>query len=156
MIYIIVAMEKKQIIGNNNQLPWKIKSELKFFKEQTINKNILMGRKTFESLPKILPNRHTIVLTRDVNFKVNHENVEVINDIKEVLLKFKNSKEILYICGGSEIYKLFLPYVDKLIISQIRGNYKGDTYFPTVTWNEFQIIDKKIYDEFIVTIYKRK
>ncbi|WP_252236803.1 dihydrofolate reductase [Clostridium sp. CH2] len=139
MLSIIVAIAKNNVIGNDNKLIWHISEDLKRFKEITSGKTIVMGRKTFESLPGVLPNRKHIILTRDKNFKVNSECVEIIYDFDELLNKYKNSDDEVFIIGGGEIYKQLLPYSNKLYLTKINKDFDGDTYFPQINYNHFKI-----------------
>lgn len=139
MINIIVAMDKNQIIGLNNDLPWKLSGDLKYFKEITSNKIVVMGRKTYESIGKPLPNRTNIVLTKDSNLRI--DGVEICNSILDILKRsYEYINEDIYIIGGSEIYKAFLPYVNRLYITMIDDEIFGDTRFPEFK-DKFKQID---------------
>ena len=129
MIILVAAMDQGHVIGFKNKLPWHCKEDLKHFKKLTDGKHIVMGRKTFESLPKMLPNRHHIVLTRDTNF--SHENVEVFHTIDDLLVSYEG-KEDLYIIGGAEIYNQFMSICDKIELTIISGFHEGDTFFPKI------------------------
>ena len=94
-----------------------------------------MGRKTFESLPGVLPNRKHIIITRDKNYTVDNENVEVIHTISEVINKYKNSPETAFIIGGGEIYKQLIHNVDKLFLTKVFKSFEGDTSFPQIDFN---------------------
>lgn len=139
MISTIVAKSRNNSIGYDDKLLWHISEDLKRFKEITTNKTIIMGRKTFESLPKVLPNRKHIVLTRDKNFKVESDMVTVINDFNYVIEKFNNSEEEVFIIGGGEIYSLFLPYTKKLYLTRIYQYFVADTRFPLINMDDWII-----------------
>ncbi|MDR5587547.1 MULTISPECIES: dihydrofolate reductase [Clostridium] len=139
MLSIIVAIAKNNVIGSDNKLIWHISEDLKRFKEITSRKTIVMGRKTFESLPGVLPNRKHVILTRDKNFKVNSECVEIIYDFEELLNKYNNSDDEVFIIGGGEIYKQLLPYSNKLYLTKINKDFNGDTYFPQINYDDFKI-----------------
>lgn len=139
MISTIVAKSRNNSIGYDDKLLWHISEDLKRFKEITTNKTIIMGRKTFESLPKVLPNRKHIVLTRDKNFKVESDMVTVINDFNYVIEKFNNSEEEVFIIGGGEIYSLFLPYTKKLYLTRIYQDFVADTRFPLINMDDWII-----------------
>ena len=109
MFSIIVAVANNNVIGGDNKLLWHISDDLKRFKKITTGHTIVMGRKTFESFPKPLPNRHHVILTRDKNYKVDSEQVTVVNDIETVMKTYENSGSEIFIIGGGEIYNLFLP-----------------------------------------------
>lgn len=142
MLSIIVATASNNAIGKDNNLLWHISEDLKRFKEITSGHKILMGRKTFESLPGILPNRPHIVLTRDNNFKVNSDKVTVIHNLDEVINNYKDSDEEIFIIGGGEIYNLLMPYANKLYLTKIKKEFDADTYFPQIDINEWEVIHK--------------
>ncbi|MBN1066232.1 dihydrofolate reductase [Clostridium botulinum] len=152
MLSIIVAIAKNNVIGNDNKLIWHISEDLKRFKEITSGKTIVMGRKTFESLPGVLPNRKHIILTRDKNFKVSSECVEIIYDFDELLSKYKNSDTEVFIIGGGEIYKQLLPHTHKLYLTKINKDFDGDTYFPQINYDDFKVD----YESDIITDEKSK
>ena len=142
MLSIIVAKASNDVIGGDNKLLWHISEDLKRFKEITSGHTIIMGRKTFESLPKVLPNRHHIVITRDENFKINSEDVTIINDISDVISKFKDTEEEVFIIGGGEIYKILIPYTKKLYLTRVYKDFEGDTSFPVINYDEWKIVNK--------------
>lgn len=125
LISFVVAMSENRVIGRNGQLPWKLSNDLRRFKELTIGKNILMGRKTFESINKPLPNRNNFVLTRNDDF---NRNDLVIFHSKEDVLK-SNIKELIVI-GGADIYELFLPECQRIYLTLVHTIIDGDIYFP--------------------------
>lgn len=135
MFSIIAAYSKNLIIGYNNSLIWNIPSDLKRFKSLTTGKTIIMGRKTFESLPNPLPNRFHIVLTKNPNNFKNQENVMFTNNLNEIISRFKDSKEENFIIGGGEIYKIFLEHTSKIYITEVLKEFNGDTYFPKIDYS---------------------
>lgn len=140
MLSIIVATAQNNAIGKDNSLLWHISEDLKRFKEITSGNKILMGRKTFESLPGILPNRPHIVLTRDMNFSVDSDKVTVIHNLDEVISNYKNSDEEIFIIGGGEIYNLLMPYADKLYLTKVKKDFNADTFFPQINMNKWEVI----------------
>ncbi|MBY0757124.1 dihydrofolate reductase [Clostridium sardiniense] len=140
MLSIIVATAQNNAIGKDNSLLWHISEDLKRFKEITSGNKILMGRKTFESLPGILPNRPHIVLTRDINFSVDSDKVTVIHNLDEVISNYKNSDEEIFIIGGGEIYNLLMPYADKLYLTKVKKDFNADTFFPQINMNKWEVI----------------
>ncbi len=159
MINIIVATSKNNQIGINNQLPWHISEDLKYFRKTTSGKTVLMGRKTFESIGRPLPNRKNIVLTRDLNFTA--EGVSVIHSLDEAL-EICKAEENIFIIGGGEIYTLFLPYADYLYITLVDKVIDGDTSFPEYD-DQFKMIQSTPGEtltedghHFAFTIWKRK
>ena len=116
MLSIIVAVAKNNVIGKDNKLIWHLPEDLRRFKRLTTNHNIIMGRKTFESLGRVLPNRKHIVLCNDAELNVNDENVNIIDDVSK-LDEYINSNEENFVIGGASIYKLLLPKTEKLYIT---------------------------------------
>lgn len=139
MISLIVAIAQNNVIGGDNKLLWHISDDLKRFKKITSGNTIVMGRKTFESLPRVLPNRKHIILTRDKNYTVDNPSVEVIHNINDIINNFKNSPVEVFIIGGGQIYNEFLPYADKLYLTKVLKDFEGDTSFPHVDENEWSV-----------------
>ena len=138
MISISVAVAKNNVIGKDNKLLWHISEDLKRFKRITSNKKMIMGRKTFESLPGILPNREHIVVTRDENFKVDSDKVTIVHDLNSLLEKYSKCEDEIFVIGGAEIYKQLLPYTQKIYLTKIDETFEGDTYFPEINYDEFK------------------
>ena len=126
MITLIAACSSNRVIGKDNTLIWNVPGDLKRFKELTYGNPILMGRKTFESIGRPLPNRTNIVLTRDRNWK--HDGCLVYHHIDEVIPMFRNQN--LFVIGGGEIYSQLLPYAQKIELTLIDKHFDGDSYFP--------------------------
>ncbi|WP_026886786.1 dihydrofolate reductase [Clostridium beijerinckii] len=137
MISIIVAIAKDNVIGKDNKLLWHISEDLKRFKKITTGKKMIMGRKTFESLPGILPNREHIVLTRDNNFNVDSDMVTIEHNFNSLLQKYLECEDEIFVIGGAEIYKQFLPYAKKLYLTKIDEEFEGDTYFPGINYSNY-------------------
>lgn len=157
MIKLIVAYDKNRLIGIGDQLVWDLKEDLEHFKSTTVNKTILFGDVTFKGIGKPLPNRKTIVLTLDTSYNYDDDNVEVVYDINKIIDKYHNNPdEEIIIAGGATIYKLFLPFIDEMIISKVKGDFEGDVYFPEWEENKFELISSDDREEFTIEIYKRK
>jgi dihydrofolate reductase len=156
MIKLIVAHDPNNLIGQGDKMPWHIKEELAFFKQETLNQALLMGQKTFQGLPKALPNRTTYVLTNDKDFKVLDDNVRVIYDAPKLLDAYQDKDEILFIAGGRSIYEQFYPYADELIISTIKDEYQGDVYFVDIDYTKYNLIEETDHNIFIVRRYRKK
>ena len=139
MLSLIVAIAADNVIGKNNKLIWHISDDLKRFKQITSGKKMIMGRKTFESLPGVLQNREHIILTRDKNYTVDSNQVTIEYDFDSILKKYLNSEDEVFIIGGAEIYKQFLPYCNKLYLTKINHSFDGDTYFPEINYSDFNI-----------------
>lgn len=156
MFSLIVAHDEALGIGKDNKIPWHLSEDLKQFKAHTINKKILMGNKTFVGIGKPLPNRHSIVLTRDLKDKVNSENVTYIDDLAKFIVENEGTDEEIVICGGSSIYKETLPYARKLYISLVDGKHEVDSYFPKYDLSDYEITLKIPYDGFTFIEYTKK
>ena len=143
MLSIIVAVAEKNVIGKDNKLLWKLSNDLKNFKSITMDHTIIMGRKTFESLPKILPGRRHIILTRDKSFAAQSEMVEVFNSVEELLHSLDPQGEY-FVIGGGEIYNALMPYSEKIYLTKVNKAFQGDTYFPQIDktqWKEISRIE---------------
>lgn len=124
-IRLIVARARNRVIGHNNSMPWHIPEELKHFKASTLGGVLLMGRKTYESIGRPLPGRTTLVLTRDPAWAA--QGVEPVSSMEAAIAK--SGDRPLFIAGGSELYRLALPRVDTLLITEIDLAPEGDTFF---------------------------
>lgn len=127
MINLIAAISQNHQIGIDNQMPWHVPEDLAYFKEVTSHHTVLMGRKTYESIGRPLPNRRNIILTRNQDFSAS--GVEVLHTFEEALALCKSLDEV-FVIGGGEIYKAFMPYADRLYLTLIHQCVMGDTSFP--------------------------
>ena len=148
MYSFVVAIGKNNEMGVNNHLPWHLPSDIKFFRDITWNHPMIMGRKTFESLPKVLPNRHHIVLTRDASYKFDHPQVTIVYSLDELLSITPPGKEYSVI-GGSQIFELLLPYTDRIYLTTIDKSFEADTYFIEPDLMEWMVTEERegILDE---------
>ena len=147
-IKLICAISKNNVIGKENKLPWNISEDLNRFRELTSNNWIVMGRKTFDSIGRPLPNRKNIVLSENKNLKI--DSVEVFNSPKDVIDFYKNNSDQkdLYIIGGTYIYELFFQYCEYLFITYIDKEYEGDAFFPKIDWEKWELMSEvNKYDE---------
>lgn len=142
MLSIIVAVAKNNVIGKDNQLIWHLPEDLKRFKRLTTNHTIIMGRKTFESLGRVLPNRKHVILCNDAEMNIDDENVEILDDISK-LKKYKDSEEENFVLGGATIYKLLMPYADKMYVTHIKEEFEGDVYFPEISEKDWKITERE-------------
>ena len=157
---IIAAMDKNRVIGKDGNLPWHISSDLKNFKKITMGKPILMGRKTHESIGKILPGRENIILTKKRNYFV--EGCIVKNNLDEVLSNFKKVSELI-VMGGATLYEQTLDKAEKLYITEVRACIEGDIFFPEydpdqwveISRNSFEADENNEYD-YSFTVLERK
>ena len=133
-ISIIAAVGKNNELGKNNDLIWHFKEDMQFFKKTTTGSTVVMGRKTFESLPKALPNRRNIVISKNKDYSA--EGAEVADSIESALELTKNDN--VFIIGGASIYKAFLPYAKDIYLTEIEAEYPdADTYFPTFPKSDY-------------------
>jgi len=137
-ISIIVAIAENGVIGGGNELLWHIPDDLKRFKRITSGHSVIMGRKTFESIGKPLPNRRNIVITRNSEFRV--DGIEVANSLRTALEMTKSEDEV-FIIGGGEIYRQALPLANKLYITRVHDKYEGDTFFPDIDIHEWKLVN---------------
>ncbi len=158
MISLIWAMDKNNLIGIDNDLPWHYSEDLKYFKEKTTDKKVIMGENTFYSIlnriGKPLPHRKNIVATLDTNFK--RDDVEVTYDLIKFLKDNQDTEEEIFVIGGKQIYALSLPYAKRLYITHINKEHQGNVYFPEIDYSKYNIISKKIVDVLNFVIYERK
>ena len=140
MIKIIVAMSKNRVIGDSNTLIWHLPEDLKRFKQLTTGNAIVMGRKTYESIGRPLPNRRNIIITRDKDYSI--EGCEVVNSLEEAFLITGSD---CFVIGGGEIYKQSLSYSEKIYLTLIDKNFEGDTEFPEIN-GEWKEINKEDFE----------
>lgn len=137
MLHSIASICTNNGIGINNDMPYHISQDLIRFKSITSNHTIIMGRQTFESLPYVLPTRHHIVLTRNIDYTCNNPNVTIYHNINDIIQQFKNTPTIAYIIGGSEIYSQLLPHTTTIHLTRIFATPLCDTFFPTLDYNNY-------------------
>ena len=152
MFKIIVAHAPNRVIGNGIHIPWHIKEEFQHFKKTTLNHTIIMGSTTFLSIGKPLPNRRTIVINNNPDFDTMGQ--ELCTDLNEVINKYKDSEEVVFVCGGASIYRQMLPYVNEMIISVVKKDVEGDVYFPEYE-NDFEVYEEVEHEEFTVKYMRR-
>lgn len=139
-ISLVVAMDKNRIIGANNQLPWHLPADLAHFKRLTINKPIVMGRKTYESIGRPLPQRRNIIITRNADFRA--EACEVFHSLDAALENLKNEEEVMVI-GGGELFAQILSQATTLYLTIVDAKVDGDVYFPDWNANEWQEVESQ-------------
>lgn len=143
IISLIAAMGRNRIIGKNNSLPWKLPADMKRFKELTMGKPVVMGRKTFESIGKPLPNRTNIIITRDKNY--NAQGCIVVHSLNEALEAAKGDE--IMVAGGEQIFREFLPKAKRMYLTFIDEDFDGDAYFPEYNENEWKEIRKEKHSD---------
>ncbi|MBS7252870.1 dihydrofolate reductase [Flavobacterium branchiicola] len=140
MIIMIAAVAENNALGKNNELVWHLPNDFKRFKSLTTNHHIIMGRKTFESFPKPLPNRVHIVITRQSDY--NPEGCIVVDSIEKAIAMCPEDEDS-YIIGGGEIYTLGLPYSDIIEITKVHHTFDADTFFPKINENEWLLVESE-------------
>ncbi|HAF30202.1 MAG TPA: dihydrofolate reductase [Bacteroidales bacterium] len=143
MLSIIVAIAENNVIGKDNDLIWHLPRDMKHFKDTTTGHYIIMGRKTFESNGKPLPNRTNIIITRDKNYKA--EGCIIVNSLEDAIEEAKNDTEA-FIIGGGVIYKLAMPLVDRIYLTKIHHSFDGDTFFPEINMNDWIEADRRDFE----------
>ena len=142
MINLVVAVSENNVIGDKGKLPWHIPEDMRRFKDLTVGNIVVMGRKTYESLPdkyRPLPNRINIVITRNENY--SEKNIIIANSLESALEKAKKLNKEIFIIGGAQIFEQGVKYADKLYLTIVKGNFEGDAFFPD--YSEFKKIVAK-------------
>tara|TARA_B110000196_G_C21136182_1_gene661232 strand:- start:1586 stop:2488 length:903 start_codon:yes stop_codon:yes gene_type:complete len=145
-VTLIAAASENNIIGKDNKLIWRLSDDLKHFKELTKGHFVIMGRKTFESMPKALPNRTNVIITRKTDYKA--ENAIVVNSLEKALKVAENDNQP-FIIGGGEIYKLSIEIADRIELTRVHTSIEGDTSFPEINLEKWQEVknEKRLKDE---------
>ncbi|TBL71036.1 dihydrofolate reductase [Paenibacillus thalictri] len=158
-ISFLLAMDSNRGIGLNNSLPWRLPADMAYVKRLTMGQTLLMGRKTYDSIGKPLPGRRNVVMTQQPDYRP--EGCEVVHSVAEALDKYQDAE--LFVFGGAEIYKLFMPYVDKMYITEVGGVFEVDTWFPKMDmleWAEVSrthgAVDEKNKYPHDFVVYERK
>ena len=139
-ITLIAATSENNALGKDNQLIWHLSEDLKRFKRLTQGHAVVMGRKTFESLPKALPNRKNIILTRNKEFQA--EGAWVAHTVEEAL-NLTDGDEQPFVIGGGEIYSLLLPFADKIELTRVHDTFEADTFFPEINLQNWDLIEEE-------------
>jgi dihydrofolate reductase len=137
---LIVAHADNRVIGHNNQLPWHLPEDLKRFKQLTMGHHIIMGRKTYESLNRLLPGRTTVIVTRDANYQV--DGAKVVHSIPEALAACAGDNEP-FLIGGAELYSLGLAHVTRLYITRVFAHVGGDAFFPELDFSDWELVSEE-------------
>ena len=158
-ISIIVAISQNGVIGREMDLPWHISADLKRFKALTMGHHIVMGRKTYESIGRLLPGRTTVIITRQADYQI--PGAVVVNSVEQAFAVAADDHES-FIVGGSQIYNLALPQVDTLYITRVHADIEGDTRLDTIDWSEWEcesserhLADEANDHEYSFEIYRR-
>ncbi|MDA3905439.1 MAG: dihydrofolate reductase [Bacteroidales bacterium] len=162
MLSIIVAIAENGAIGKDNDLIWHLSDDLKRFKALTTSHTVIMGRKTFESLPKgALPNRTNVVLTKDKNKRF--PNCIIINSIQEIVRQYQSDIDEHFVIGGSHIYKALLPFANRIYLTRVHHSFDADVFFPEIKMEDWKIeneekhsaSEKNEYDYSFINLVKK-
>ena len=140
---LIVAASENNVIGIDDDLPWRLSADLKRFKSLTMGHAIIMGRKTFDSIGRLLPGRQTVIITRNQDFQF--EGAIVVHSI-EAALEACNEHQIAFLTGGAEIYRLGLPLVDEIYLTRVHTEIEGDTVLPAIDWDQFELLETEAFN----------
>jgi dihydrofolate reductase len=143
-IVLIAAASKNNALGKDNDLLWHLPDDFKRFKKLTSGHKIIMGRKTFQSLPKPLPNRTHIIITRDRDYTVDFDDCIVVHSI-EAALKLVEDDEISFVIGGGEIYRQSEKYATKIELTRVHRAFEADTFFPEIDLNDWKLIEEEYH-----------
>ena len=141
-IALIVAASENNVIGINDDLPWRLSADLKRFKALTMGHAIIMGRKTFDSIGRLLPGRQTVIVTRNQDF--HFEGATVVHSI-EAAMEACCEHEIAFLTGGAEIYRLGLSLVDEIYLTRVHTEIDGDTFLPAIDWEQFELVETEAF-----------
>jgi len=144
MITIVAAAAENNALGKDNDLIWRLPDDFKRFKALTSYHHIIMGRKTFESFPKPLPNRKHVVITRQENYK--NETIEVVHSLEEAI-QFSSTEDQIFIIGGGEIYKQALPFANKIELTRVHGEFEADAFFPEIDEEKWDLVNSEFHDK---------
>lgn len=136
-LIMIVAASENDLIGKQGELPWSLSADLRRFKRLTMGHTIIMGRKTFESIGRLLPGRNTVIITRNPDYQF--EGAHVVASL-ESALAIPTQKDSVFLIGGAEIYRLALPQVDEIQLTRVHVQLEGDTYLPTISWDDWELL----------------
>lgn len=142
MISLIAAVARNRVIGAGNRLIWHISEDLRHFKTITSGHPVIMGRKTFESLGRPLPNRTNVVISRQTDYRA--EGCIVVDSLVNALLLFPAAEEV-FIIGGAQIYAQSLPFADRFYLTEVGADYSGDTYFPEWDRSEWRLTEQNSF-----------
>lgn len=162
IVSAIVAAAKNNVIGDGNDIPWRISTDLKYFKQTTLEHHVIMGRKTFASMGRPLPKRTNIVLTRDLMFTAT--GILVAHSIQEALtIAYDNDETEVFIIGGGEIYQQSMHYLDKVYLTRVMAEPEGGVVFPDLPADEWELISSEAHQagerdehDFVFEVYSRR
>ncbi len=144
MLTIIAAAAENNALGKDNQLVWHLPDDFKRFKKLTSGHHIIMGRKTFDSFPKLLPNRTHVVITRQDNFR--KEGVFVVNSLERAIELSADDPQP-FVIGGGEIYKMAMNLADKIELTRVHGTFEADTFFPEIDLKQWKLVSEEFHEK---------
>lgn len=150
--YIIVAMTKSRVIGKNGKMPWHIPDDLKLFKKLTTGGAVIMGRRTYESIGKPLPDRENIIVSNSLK---QADGCKIFDSVLLAMQYAQNTGRRIFFIGGGELYKKTIGIADHLYVSWVKEEYEGDTFFPQIDTKVWKAEESEEYQDFIWTHYKR-
>ncbi len=142
IIAAIVAIDLNHAIGKNNQLLWHLPADLKFFKQTTMGCPIIMGRKTYQSIGKLLPGRKNIIISRNEDFKI--EGAEIYQSLNDAISECDSEK--VFVIGGAEIYTLAMPMIKELYITIVKNKFDADTFFSKINTSQFNLVWEECHE----------
>ncbi len=155
-INVIVAMTESRIIGKDGALPWHLSEDLKLFKAHTTGNIVIMGRKTFDSIGRPLPNRRNIVVSKSIRDDEKVIGVEYYPDLDHAVAAAQDGDGRIFIIGGASIYHQMIEKADRLYISLVDGEFEGDTWFPDIRDDMWKVVATEPHTGFTLKIYERK
>lgn len=144
MLTIIAAAGENNALGKNNDLVWHLPDDFKRFKRLTSGHHIIMGRKTFESFPKLLPGRKHVIITRKEDY--HPDNTSVVHSLEEAI-RISKLDEQPFIIGGGEIYKIAMEKAEKIELTRVHGEFEADTFFPEIDENKWKLVKEEFHDK---------
>ena len=145
-LIMIAAAGENGALGKDNDLLWHLPDDFKRFKQLTTGHTIIMGRKTFESFPKPLPNRFHIVITRNTGYQIDHPECIVVHSLDEALASVEDEEQA-FIIGGGEIYKQALPHTDRIELTRVHAPFEADTFFPEINPQDWELVEETFHDK---------
>jgi dihydrofolate reductase len=144
---IIVAVAENGIIGRGGALPWRLSDDLRRFKQLTMGHTIIMGRRTWESIGRALPGRRTLVVSRSPDFRTNVDGTDTVTSLDKALEIAEAANEVeAFVIGGAELYRESLDRANRLYLTRVCAAVEGDTSFPDVNWNSWQLVESEEHD----------
>lgn len=161
-IVMIAAMDRNRVIGCRNQIPWRLPADQQVFRHLTMGHTLLTGRLNFEAMGRPLPGRRTVVMTRDSRYSA--PGCELVHEIGEAVAKYGRDEQApLFVIGGEQLYRMFLPLAHTLYLTRIQAEFEGDTYFPRINetvwreiWREPGLVDEANIYPHTYTVYRRQ